>query len=284
MLLQATTSLLLVAGSALAGPVARADKNAVVYGSKGTVSLSSDGKKPDIVILDYGENVEGHPTFEVVSASGDTSAFELTYAESKFAFSSYQSDGPLPLAAAMDTYRVNRYNISKRETINNRLVQGAFRYQKLNLSSHGELRLKKVGVKPTVHTTPLTKLPGGFECSDEDFNRIWLTGARTAQLTEIPKDTIPDFWQVSKEGSLAESSAPQALGSAAAAQLTTYQLDFQVKPITGEFSFSVLSDTLNEASVVTCNVKTGKVTATGASKSGSIPSSARAAVRSIKSD
>ena len=89
MLLQATASLLLVAGSALAGPVARAD-NAVVYGSRGTVSLSSDGKKPDIMILDYGENFEGHPTFEVVSASGDTSAFELTYAESKYAFSNYQ--------------------------------------------------------------------------------------------------------------------------------------------------------------------------------------------------
>lgn len=42
------------------------------------------------MILDYGENVEGHPTFEVVSASGDTSAFELTYAESKYAFSNYQ--------------------------------------------------------------------------------------------------------------------------------------------------------------------------------------------------
>ncbi|KAF5967140.1 alpha-L-rhamnosidase C [Fusarium coicis] len=274
MLLQATASLLLVAGSALAGPVARADKNAVVYGSKGTVSLKSDGKKPHIMILDYGENFEGHPTFEVVSASGDTSAFELTYAESKYAFSNYQSDGPLPLAAAMDTYRVTRYNISKREIFNNRLVQGAFRYQKLNLSSHGELRLRKVGVKPTVHTTPLTKLPGGFECSDEDFNRIWLTGARTAQLTKIPKDTIPDFWQVSKEGSFVESSASQALGSAAAAQLTAYQLDFQVKPVTSEFSFSVLSDTFNEAIVVTCDVKTGKITATGASKSGSIPPSA----------
>ncbi|KAF5720258.1 alpha-L-rhamnosidase C [Fusarium globosum] len=278
MLLQAAASLLLVAGSALAGPVARADKNEVIYGSKGTVSLSSDGKKPHIMILDYGEIVEGHPTFEVASASGDTLAFEFTYAESKYAFSNYQSDGPLPLAAAMDTYRVNRYNISKRETFNHRLVQGAFRYQKLNLSSNGELRLKKIGVKPTVHTTPLAKLPGGFECSDEDFNRIWLTGARTAQLTEIPKNTIPDFWQVSKEGSLVESSAPQALGSAAAAQLTAYQIDFQVKPVTGEFSFSVLSDTLNEAIIVTCDVKTGKVTATGASKSGAIPSSADAKV------
>ncbi|KAF5648045.1 alpha-L-rhamnosidase C [Fusarium sp. NRRL 52700] len=260
MLLQATASLLLIAGSALAGPVARADKNTVIYGSKGTVSLSSDGKKPYIMILYYGENFEGHPTFEVVSASGDTSAFELTYAESKYAFSNYQSDGPHPLAAAMDTYRVNRYNITKREIFSNRL------------------RLRKIGVKATVHTTPLTKLPGGFECSDEDFNHIWLTGARTAQLTEIPKYTIPDFWQVSKEGSLVESSAPQALSSAAAAQLTTYQLDFQVKPVAGEFSFSILSDNLNEAIIVTCDVHNGKVTATGASKPGPIPSSADAKV------
>lgn len=90
MLLQAAASLLHVADSALAGSVARVDKNEVIYGSKGTVSLSSDGKKPHTMILDYGENVEGHPTFEVVSASGDTSAFELTYAESKYAFSNYQ--------------------------------------------------------------------------------------------------------------------------------------------------------------------------------------------------
>ncbi|KAF4337197.1 alpha-L-rhamnosidase C [Fusarium beomiforme] len=278
MLFQTAALLLLQAHSVFAGPVARAstDKDAVIYGSKATVSLSSDGKKPGILILDYGENVEGHPTFEVVSTSGDTSAFELTFAESKFAFSNYQSDGPLPLAAAMETYRINRYNITKRETISNRLIQGAFRYQKLNLSSPGELRLRKIGVKPTVHTTPLTKLPGTFECSDEDFTRIWLTGARTAQLTEIPKNTIPDFWQVSKQGSLVESSAPQALGSGVAAQLLSYQLGFQVKPVTGGFSFSVLSDTLNDAIVITCDVTTGIVTATGASKSGSIPSSADA--------
>ncbi|KAF4950017.1 hypothetical protein FGADI_8463 [Fusarium gaditjirri] len=203
------------------------------------------------MFLDYGDNIEGHPTFE--------------------------GDRPLPLAAAMGTYRVNRCDISKRETFN-RLVQGAFRYHKLNLSSHGELYLRMVGVKPTVHTTPLTKLPGGFDCSVEDFNHIWLTGARTAQLTEIPEDTIPDFWQVSKKGSLVESPAPEAQGSAAAAQMTTYQLDFQVKLVPGEFSFSALSDTLNEAIVVTCDVKTGKATAAGASKSGSIPSSADAKV------
>ncbi|UPL01042.1 hypothetical protein LCI18_011976 [Fusarium solani-melongenae] len=278
-LLKATLALL-QAGSALAGVMVkpRSKQDAIVYAKKETISLSSDGKDPDILILDYGQNVEGHPTFEVVSTSGDASGFELTFAESKYAFSNYMSDGPLPLAAAMDNYRVNQYNISKPGLITNRLIQGAFRYQKLNLSTAGELRLRKVGVKQTVHTTPLTELPGAFECSDNDLTRIWYTGARTAQLTEIPKDTIPDFWQVTDQGAFVESAAPQALASSTAAQLLSYEIDFEVKPVTEEFSFSVLSDTLNDAIVISCNVVTGVVSATHAPHSGSIPSAANAQV------
>ncbi|RSL72426.1 hypothetical protein CEP53_001104 [Fusarium sp. AF-6] len=193
-------------------------------------------------------------------------------------FGDDNSDGPLPLAAAMDNYRVNQYNISKPGIFTNRLIQRAFRYQKLNLSTAGELRLRELGVKQTVHTTPLTELPGAFECSDEDLTRIWYTGARTAQLTEIPKDTIPDFWQVTDEGALAESAAPQALASGVAAQLLSYEIDFEVKLVTGEFSFSVRSDTLNDAIFITCNVVTSVVSATYTPHSGSIPSAADAQV------
>ncbi|RTE76879.1 hypothetical protein BHE90_008633 [Fusarium euwallaceae] len=271
MLLLTATLALLQAHSTLAGIVkGRTNQDAFVYATKGTISISSDGTDPDILILDYGQNVEGHPTLEVVSTSGDVSGFELTFAES--------NDGPLPLAAAMDNYRVNQYKISKPGIFTNRLIQGAFRYQKLNLSTAGELRLRKVGVKQTVHTTPLTELPGAFECSNEDLTRIWYTGARTAQLTEIPKDTIPNFWQVTDQGSLVESAAPQALASGVAAQLLSYEIDFEVKLVTGEFSFSVRSDTLNDAIVITCNVVTGVVSATYTPHSGSIPSAADAQV------
>jgi hypothetical protein len=173
----------------------------------------------------------------------------------------------------MDTYRVNKYNITEPGLTTNRLVQGAFRYEKLNLSTAGELQLKYVGVKPTVHTTPLTELPGSFECSDYDLTRIWYTGARTAQLTEIPKDSVPDFWQVTDEGSLVENAAPQALSDPAVAQATSYQIEFDVKPLTGEFVFSVLSDTLNEGVLITCNVETG-VISTSTSSSGIIPTAA----------
>lgn len=61
----------------------------VIYASDGDVSLASDGSSPDTLILDFGENVEGHPVFEVVSATGDTSRFEVSYAESIYAFDSY---------------------------------------------------------------------------------------------------------------------------------------------------------------------------------------------------
>ncbi|KAL4725735.1 hypothetical protein ACLX1H_007888 [Fusarium chlamydosporum] len=174
----------------------------------------------------------------------------------------------------MDTYRVNKYNITKPGIKTNRLIQGAFRYEKLNLSTAGNLQLRKIGVQPTVHTTPLTELPGAFECSDEELTRIWRTGARTAQLTEIPKDTVPDFWQVTDEGSLVESAAPQVLSNPTIAQATSYQMEFEVKSLTGEFAFSVLSDTLNEGVLITCDIN-NDIISTSTCASDSIPKAAK---------
>ncbi|KAK1840452.1 condensin complex component cnd1 [Colletotrichum chrysophilum] len=235
--------------------------DAIIYASNGTTTLSSNGTAASVVVLDFGRNVEGIPTFEVVSASGDTSVFEISYGETEAALSVYMSDGPLPLAAAMDTYRVNRYNVTGPSIVNNRLIQGTFRYQKLNLSTSGALTLRNIGVKPTTSTTALTQLPGSFECSDEDLTRIWSVGARTVQLTEIPKNSIPDFLNVTEEGAYAESAAPQALGSAVAAQLLKYRLDFRVKPVKGGFGFSVLSDTLNSAIYISFDLDKRSITA-----------------------
>lgn len=161
----------------------------------------------------------------------------------------------------MDTYRVNRYNITGPGTISNRLVQGAFRYQRLNLSSAGGLTLKNVGASPSLHTTPLADLPGSFESSNETLNQIWAVGARTVQMTEIPRNSVPDFLEVTAEGAWADSVAPQVLGSAVAAQLLQYDLTFQVKPVVGGFGFTVLSDTQNSGIYVSCDVTKRKITA-----------------------
>lgn len=83
-------ALLLQAGlglSAIESSHAKAAKT--IYGTNETITLSSDGVKADVVVLDYGQNFEGHPTFDVLSTSGDTSGFELTFAESKAALDNY---------------------------------------------------------------------------------------------------------------------------------------------------------------------------------------------------
>lgn len=161
----------------------------------------------------------------------------------------------------MDTYRVNRYNISKVGSVTNRLVQGAFRYQKLNLSSTGTLTLRNAGVHQTIDTTPLTQLPGSFTSSDERINTIWRVGARTIQMTEIPKNSVPDFWEVTPEGSLVDSLAPQTLAGAVAAMLLSYNLDFEVKPLQGGFGFVVLADTLNSGIYISCDVAGRRIAA-----------------------
>ena len=175
----------------------------------------------------------------------------------------------------MNSFRVEKHPVTQPGVTQSRLIQGAFRYEKLNLSTAGELRLRNVGVKQTIHATPLHMLPGSFECSDEDLTQIWHTGARTAELTEIPKNTIPNFWQVSSEGSLVESSLPQPLAVGLAPQLTGYELDFEVKPLTGEFLFSVLSDTIGNGLLIYCDIESLAVrTSTG--HTGHVPSAAGA--------
>lgn len=154
----------------------------------------------------------------------------------------------------MDTYRVNRYRITGPGHISNRLIQGAFRYQKLNLSSTGVLKLRNVGVRPTIDTTAIMQLPGSFHSADNKIDAIWKVGARTIQMTEIPKGSIPDFWKVTSEGASVDSLAPQVLGSAAAAQLLNYNVDFKVKPVVDGFGFTVLSDTLNSGIYISCDV------------------------------
>ena len=161
----------------------------------------------------------------------------------------------------MDTYRVNRYNITEPGQIRNRLIQGAFRYQKLNLSSPGVLKLRGVGVTSKTDKTPLTELPGSFNSSDARLNTIWAAGAHTIQMTEIEAGSTPEFWEVTPEGAIVDGLAPQVLGSATAAQLTNYNLEFKVKPIVGGFGFLVLGDTLNDGIYFSCDVAGKRMTA-----------------------
>lgn len=55
----------------------------------GPIVLSSSTTEGSIRVLDYGANVEGIPSFEVVSATGEEPVLEITYSESKAGLDSY---------------------------------------------------------------------------------------------------------------------------------------------------------------------------------------------------
>jgi hypothetical protein len=48
-----------------------------------SISLRSDGNTSAVIILDYGHNVAGYPTFTVEQLSGDTSLFQMSYSEGR---------------------------------------------------------------------------------------------------------------------------------------------------------------------------------------------------------
>lgn len=60
----------------------------IITGSTNVQVLTSNGTG-SIIILDYDHEVEGIPSFEVLSNTGDTSLFEISYAESLAAFDTY---------------------------------------------------------------------------------------------------------------------------------------------------------------------------------------------------
>lgn len=172
----------------------------------------------------------------------------------------------------MDTYRVNRYDIANQSSYTNRLVQGGLRYQKLNLSSAGELELSGVGIKPSLSHTSLATAPGSFNCSDPVLNNIWNTGARTIQLNELPAQSVPNFWVITDQGAFVDSLAPQPFAADYATMLTSYDLEFSVKPISNGFGFTVLSDTLGEGIYIFVNVANSSISAhAGSSELGTAP-------------
>lgn len=60
-----------------------------IYATNGTIMIKGSESTPGVIVLDYGANVEGFPTFQVLSATGDTSGLEITYSESREVLDSF---------------------------------------------------------------------------------------------------------------------------------------------------------------------------------------------------
>lgn len=70
-------------------PRSAEDYSGLITSTNKTTTLTASNGTSAVVTLDYGHAIEGIPTFEVVSVEGDTSVFEITYAESLAALNVY---------------------------------------------------------------------------------------------------------------------------------------------------------------------------------------------------
>jgi hypothetical protein len=173
------------------------------------------------------------------------------------------------MSAAQQTYRVQHYRESTINTTHtSRLLQGGVRWQLLSLSSPGDLMLSIVGLIPVDRSG---RAHGFFECSNANWTSVWNIGARTVDLSMIAANSIPEFWQIQKEGAYIESAAPQPCAVLQAQALTSYELNFSVKPIVDGFSFKVLSDTLGEGIYIWVDLSNSTISASdGSTEVGSL--------------
>jgi hypothetical protein len=85
-----SVGLLSLIGRSVQSTLRYSDSNVLFAGEPGMIHVLHGGNGANsTIIFDYGHIVEGFPRFEIVSAQGDTSHFEMTYGESKAALSNY---------------------------------------------------------------------------------------------------------------------------------------------------------------------------------------------------
>ncbi|HTJ66163.1 MAG TPA: alpha-L-rhamnosidase C-terminal domain-containing protein [Actinospica sp.] len=167
--------------------------NLVCGGSGGaTLTLASGGATPTVV-LDYGKEVGGIPTFTVTAESGSPT-LRAGYSESERNVSA-TGDADPPWAEG-DPQRYDDYSITGAGTITDQYVQGGERYEEITLTSPGTVTLGAAGITYIADRTQASALPGWFDSSNAQFNQIWYDSEYTDQIDSVPAQSLPSAWTV----------------------------------------------------------------------------------------
>jgi alpha-L-rhamnosidase len=174
-----------VAVTSTAGTVSGAQN--LLCGGSGTATLTSSGSA---IVLDYGKDVGGIPSFTVTAETGSPQ-LKAGYTES-LRYLSVNGDGGTPWGEG-DTSRSDTYSVTGAGTITNKFTQGGERYEEISLASAGSLSLSKVGITYIADRAAYT---GWFDSSSDTLNKIWYDGAYTAQLDSVPTGSLPGSWSL----------------------------------------------------------------------------------------
>jgi alpha-L-rhamnosidase len=169
----------------------------VVAGGHGDTTLTrsaGDTGQTDIV-LDYGRDVGGVPSFTVAAASGSPT-MEAGYSEAA-EYVAPGGDGGTPVIGANgDPSRADSYTVSRPGVITNRYIQGGERYQEISLTSAGSVSLSSVGIRYTGYAGTPRSYRGYFVSSDPTLNKEWYAGAYTLNLTQDLAGTQSHQWAI----------------------------------------------------------------------------------------
>ena len=169
----------------------------IVAGGHGDTTLTrsaSDTGQTDIV-LDYGRDIGGVPSFTVAAASGSPT-MEAGYSEAAQYIAPGGDGGTPTIGANGDPNRADSYTVSGPGVITNRYIQGGERYQEISLTSAGSVSLSSAGIRYTAYDGTPRTYQGYFVSSDPTLNKEWYAGAYTLNLTQDLAGTQSHQWAV----------------------------------------------------------------------------------------
>ncbi len=146
---------------------------------------------PASIILDYGHEVGGYPTFDVSQVSGGP-RLQAGYSETRTQISP-TGDGVSPWASG-DPQRYDSYRVTTPGRITNAQIQGGERYEQITLTTPGTVSLTAAAIQFTPYLARPSDYAGYFVSSSDELNRYWYDGAYTAEVNQTPVGTVGPRW------------------------------------------------------------------------------------------
>jgi alpha-L-rhamnosidase-like protein len=155
----------------------------------GTTSLTvPQGGSPAAVVLDFGKEVGGTP-FIVVSSSTASSATVRISTSEALPFLTTSSG-----AFTNDNGSQINFTVGPAQRYTGGL-RGGFRFAAIELRTAGTVRLSAAGVNFKAFRAGADLYQGWFISSDDQLNRMWYSGAYTAQMDMVPAGVASCFTQ-----------------------------------------------------------------------------------------
>ena len=220
--------------------------------SEGTTFTTSSASAPASVLLDYGQDTNGFPWFQVTSAQGSPT-FVAAYSEGLqyIQANPTQGDNSPPFSSAGDPSRADSYAVTAPGTIVNQYIQGGERFQAITLTTPGSVTLKKVGIQFAGYRATAANYAGYFVCNSDQLNRVWYSGAYTVQLDQLPENIVPLPWQGTSTGMIATGGPIGLLR--AGTTLTDYQMTFTTQILNNQSGWVVQAQDFNNGYVFILN-------------------------------